>query len=45
MGQMEELRKAVTADEIAHAMEALKPKPKKKRAEKKETEEAATTAN
>jgi len=29
MGQMEELRQTVTADEIAHAREALKPKPKK----------------
>jgi len=29
MGQMEELRRTVTADEIAHAREALKPKPKK----------------
>jgi heterodisulfide reductase subunit A len=30
MRQMEELRQAVTADEIAFAREALKPKPKKK---------------
>ena len=30
MGQMEEIRKTVTAEEIAHAREALKPKPKKK---------------
>jgi heterodisulfide reductase subunit A len=30
MRQMEELRQTVTADEIAHAREALKPKPKKK---------------
>ena len=29
MRQMEELRKTVTAEEIAHAREALKPKPKK----------------
>ncbi len=30
MFQMEELRKTVTAEEIAHTIEALKPKPKKK---------------
>ncbi len=36
MGQMEDLRALVTADEIAHAREALKPKPKKKRPAKKE---------
>ena len=36
MGQMEDLRALVTPDEIAHAREALKPKPKKKRAAKKE---------
>jgi len=30
MGQLEEIRKSVTADEIAHAREVLKPKPKKK---------------
>jgi hypothetical protein len=30
MRQMEELRQTVTADEIEHAKEALKPKPKKK---------------
>jgi len=29
MRQMEELRKTVTMDEIKHAREALKPKPKK----------------
>ena len=40
MKQMEELRKTVTPEEIAHAMEALKPKPKKKAA-KKEAAEAA----
>jgi heterodisulfide reductase subunit A len=34
MHQMEELRKKVTMDEIKHAMEALKPKPKKKKADK-----------
>jgi heterodisulfide reductase subunit A len=45
MRQMEELRQKVTAEEIAHAVEALKPKPKKKRAEKKEPEEAAPAAN
>jgi heterodisulfide reductase subunit A len=37
MRQMEELRQTVTADEIEHAKEALKPKPKKKA---KATEEA-----
>ena len=36
MRQMEELRQTVTAEEIAHAREALKPKPKKKRPPKKE---------
>jgi len=41
MRQMEELRQTVTADEIAHAREALKPKPKKKRAEKKAADAAA----
>jgi heterodisulfide reductase subunit A len=45
MRQMEELRQKVTAEEIAHTVEALKPKPKKKRAEKKEPEEAAPAAN
>ncbi len=35
MRQMEELRQKVTAEEIAHAVAALKPKPKKKRADKK----------
>jgi heterodisulfide reductase subunit A len=34
MKQMEELRAKVTPDEIAHAREALKPKPKKKRVPK-----------
>ena len=42
MRQMEELRKTVTADEIAHAREALKPKPKKK-PKAAETEETAPT--
>jgi heterodisulfide reductase subunit A len=42
MRQMEELRQTVTADEIALAREALKPKPKKK---PKEKEGAATTAS
>ena len=41
MRQMEELRKTVTADEIAHAREALKPKPKKKRVDKKAADAAA----
>ena len=40
MAQMEELRKTVTKEEIEHAMEALKPKPKKV---KKEKEPAAVT--
>jgi heterodisulfide reductase subunit A len=44
MAQMEELRKTVTADEIAHAREALKPKPKKQKAAKK-TADAATAAS
>jgi heterodisulfide reductase subunit A len=44
MRQMEELRQKVTAEEIAHAKEALKPKPKKKRGEKK-TADAATAAS
>jgi len=35
MKQMEELRQTVTKEEIEHAMVALKPKPKKKRPEKK----------
>ena len=34
MKQMEELRQTVTMDEIEHGKEALKPKPKKKRAAK-----------
>ncbi len=44
MRQMEELRQTVTADEIAHAREALKPKPKKKpkAAEKKEAAPATS---
>jgi heterodisulfide reductase subunit A len=41
MHQMEELRQTVTKDEIEFAMEALKPKPKKKAAEKAEATEAA----
>jgi heterodisulfide reductase subunit A len=45
MRQMEELRQKVTAEEIAHTIEALKPKPKKNRAEKKETEAAAPAAS
>ena len=45
MRQMEELRQTVTADEIAHAREALKPKPKKKREPKTTgTKDAAATA-
>jgi heterodisulfide reductase subunit A len=43
MGQMEELRKTVTAEEIAHGRKALKPKPKKKAAKKKEEAAAAAT--
>ena len=35
MRQMEELRQQVTAEEIEFTIEALKPKPKKKRAAKK----------
>jgi heterodisulfide reductase subunit A2 len=42
MTQMEELRKTVTADEIAHAREALKPKPKKAKADKAKAAETAT---
>jgi heterodisulfide reductase subunit A len=41
MYQMEELRKAVTADEIEFAKEALKPKPKKKAAAKEGAAEVA----
>jgi len=41
MYQMEELRQTVTAEEIEHAREALKPKPKK--AAKKEEEAAVAT--
>jgi len=41
MRQMEELRETVTKDEIEFAMEALKPKPKKKAATKGESAEAA----
>ena len=40
MYQMEELRKTVTMDEIKLAMEALKPKPKKKDVDKAEGSEA-----
>ncbi len=40
MKQMEELRQTVTMDEIEHAKEALKPKPKKKRVAKTNTETA-----
>jgi len=42
MTQMEELRTTVTADEIAHAREALKPKPKKKA---KDASDATETAS
>ncbi len=42
MTQMEELRKTVTADEIAHAREALKPKPKKAKAGKADAAETAS---
>jgi heterodisulfide reductase subunit A len=41
MHQMEELRKTVTQDEIDFAKEALKPKPKKKAADKAKAVEAA----
>jgi hypothetical protein len=41
MGQMEELRKTVTAEEIAHAREALKPKPKRKAKEAAESAEVS----
>jgi heterodisulfide reductase subunit A len=46
MRRLEELRKTVTAEEIAHAREALKPKPKKKKkkAPKKEEPVAAAAA-
>jgi heterodisulfide reductase subunit A len=40
MAQMEDLRKTVTADEIDHAREALKPKPKKKAKEAAKAAEA-----
>ena len=45
MRQMEELRQKVTAEEIGHSMEALKPKPKKKRAEKKTADAAPPAAS
>jgi len=41
MHQMEELRKTVTMEEIEHAREALKPKPKKVAKKKEEEEETA----
>ena len=44
MRQMEELRQTVTTDEIAHAREALKPKPKKKRDEKKTVDPATASS-
>jgi heterodisulfide reductase subunit A len=44
MRQMEELRQTVTADEIAHAREALKPKPKKKPKAAKKDEAASATS-
>ena len=44
MRQMEELRQTVTADEIAHAREALKPKPKKKPKAAGKEETAAVTS-
>jgi heterodisulfide reductase subunit A len=43
MHQMEELRRKVTAEEIAHAREALKPKPKKTKKAKPEAAAAAAT--
>jgi heterodisulfide reductase subunit A len=42
MRQMEALRARVTMDEIAHAREALKPKKKKKKAEKPEVAAASS---
>jgi heterodisulfide reductase subunit A len=45
MRQMEELRQTVTAKEIAHAREALKSKPKKKRADKKAADAAPPAAS
>ncbi len=44
MRQMEDLRQKVTAEEIVHTREALKPKPKKKRTDKKAAD-AATAAS
>jgi heterodisulfide reductase subunit A len=41
MRQMEELRQKVTAEEIAHSREALKPKPKKKRTDEEAADAAA----
>jgi heterodisulfide reductase subunit A len=40
MQQMEELRQTVTKEEIDFAMEALKPKPKKKKPAKKDSAQA-----
>ena len=42
MHQMEDLRQTVNAEEIEHAKEALKPKPKKKAAKKKKPAAVAT---
>jgi heterodisulfide reductase subunit A len=44
MRRLEELRKTVTADEIAHARAALKPKPKKKKKVPKQEPVAAAAA-
>jgi heterodisulfide reductase subunit A len=44
MERMENLRQTVTQEEIDHAREALKPKPKKKKAAKKESTEEAAVA-
>ncbi|MFC1559340.1 hypothetical protein ACFL39_01995, partial [Gemmatimonadota bacterium] len=43
MKQMEELRAQVTPEEIAHAREALKPKPKKEKVKKEEPAESVTS--
>jgi len=45
MKQMEELRQTVTAEEIEHARQALKPKPKKEKKPKAAREEAETVTS
>ncbi len=45
MKQMEELRQTVTAEEIEHARQALKPKPKKEKKPKAAKEEAETVTS